>query len=229
MGPTGSVLTWAALPEGAAGVGGGGSAAGREEEEEDELRMGAPPRGPGCPPGEAFNVDEWDAQPAPDGEQRGLGREVMDLTGVASDEDSNDKRARRATSAWDAAERRILGHPSSPPPSASLTAGDVWHESDEDFHPPLARRHYVALHSLGAMLDTLSTPICLCYNVSHDNSAARARAAAELRTLDLLVSMLGSLKAHAREEVKDEYEHQVKRMQCVTYGTSPPPPAPSPL
>ncbi|GAA6044875.1 hypothetical protein JCM8097_007501 [Rhodosporidiobolus ruineniae] len=226
MGPAGSVLTWAASPEEGDSGAGGGKDGGKEAEEDDELRIGASQRGPGYPPGAGFDIDEWDAQPTVEsaGAKAEAGKEVMDLTGVPSDEDSDDERERRAASAWAAAERRVLRLPSSAPSSPAPTADDFWRESDEDFHPPLARRHYAALHSLGTMLDTLSVPVRARYNSTHPKSAAHALAAAELRALDLFTSMLGSLKSHAREEAEDEREHQVERMQTITYRDSPPPP-----
>ncbi|GAA6045338.1 hypothetical protein JCM8097_005430 [Rhodosporidiobolus ruineniae] len=215
-----SILTWVALPEGAAGSGGSGTGARGEAEEDNELRIGVPQGGPGYPQGEGFGVDTWAAWPTPGGELQGLGTEVMDLTGVASDKDSANEREWRAADAWEAAEQCILQRPSSPPPSPTATAANVWRKSDEDFHPPLARLHYTALHSLSTMIETLYTLIRTRCDTAHVDSAACARAVAELCTIDLVTSVLGLLKVHARKEAEDEHEHQVERMQCVTYGVS---------
>ncbi|GAA6044152.1 hypothetical protein JCM8097_004879 [Rhodosporidiobolus ruineniae] len=74
------------------------------------------------------------------------------------------------------------------------------------------------------MVDSLGAPIRMRYSSTHPNSAAHACAAAKLPALDLITSLLGLLKSHARKEAEDKHEHQVERMQHVTYSDSPPSP-----
>ncbi|GAA6044438.1 hypothetical protein JCM8097_006110 [Rhodosporidiobolus ruineniae] len=121
------------------------------------------------------------------------GKEVMDLIGVTSDKDSNNKRERQAAGAWAAAERRVLQSDkgvTSPSPTATT--------------PPSA---------------PLGAPIRLRSNTTHPNSATRARAIAKLRALYLISSMI---KLHPPKEAEAKRKHQVKRMQNVTYSDSPP-------
>ncbi|GAA6045347.1 hypothetical protein JCM8097_002740 [Rhodosporidiobolus ruineniae] len=102
MGRAGSVLTCAALPEGAAGGRGSRVGAGKEEEEtRTRCGNGAPRHSPGYLPDKGFGVDEWHIWPMSKGGQPGAGRAVMDLSGVAG-KDSVNEQEQRAADAWEA-------------------------------------------------------------------------------------------------------------------------------